>query len=119
MFEKNLGIAFLLDFYGDVLNEHMRSALYLYYEEDLSLSEIADSMGISRQGVRHIIKKGEEELSYLEDRLGLADRFRKISDAVEELSDTANAMISSGDEQLKRYGTKISVCVKKISDGNS
>ena len=60
MFEKNLKLAYLLDFYGDVLDEHTRTVMKAYYDDDLSLSEIAEGVGISRQGVRHIIKKGEE-----------------------------------------------------------
>ena len=59
MFEKNLKLAYLLDFYGDVLDEHTRGVMKAYYDDDLSLSEIAEGVGISRQGVRHVIKKGE------------------------------------------------------------
>ena len=75
MFEKNLNIGYLLDFYGDVLTERKKDALDLYYNNDMSLSEIADEMGISRQGVRDIIKKAEEELTFYESRLGLAKKF--------------------------------------------
>lgn len=75
MFEKNLNIGYLLDFYGDVLTERKKDALDLYYNNDMSLSEIADEMGISRQGVRDIIKKAEEELTFYEARLGLAKKF--------------------------------------------
>ena len=57
MFEKNLNIGYLLDFYGDVLTERRRDALDFYYNNDMSLSEIAEEMGISRQGVRDLIKK--------------------------------------------------------------
>lgn len=72
MFVKNLNIAYLLDFYGDVLSERVRDMLTMYYCDDLSLAEIADAVGISRQGVRQAIKKGEDELSHLEETLGLA-----------------------------------------------
>ena len=70
MFEKNLEMSFLLDFYGDILSERRRSVMTMYYNEDLSLSEIASEIGISRQGVRDLIKKSEEELSLLEEKLG-------------------------------------------------
>ena len=63
MFEKNLGMSFLLDFYGQMLTERKRTVMNMYYNEDLSLSEIADEIGISRQGVRELIKKSEAELS--------------------------------------------------------
>ena len=75
MYEKNLNIGFLLDFYGEVLTERRRDALDFYYNNDMSLSEIAEEMGISRQGVRDLIKKAEEELLFYEEKLGLAKKF--------------------------------------------
>ena len=94
MFEKNLKLAYLLDFYGDTLDEHTRSVMKAYYDDDLSLSEIADGVGISRQGVRHVIKKGEEHLTFLEDRLGLAEHYEKLS--------TARDMLSQIRERIER-----------------
>ena len=54
---KDLHITFLMDFYGDMLTEKQREVVECYYNEDLSLSEIATEIDISRQGVRDIIKK--------------------------------------------------------------
>ena len=85
MFEKNLEIGFLLDFYGDVLSERKRTVLDFYYNDDLSLAEIALEIGISRQGVRDLIKKAEEELFFYEEKLGLAKKFRATEECVEEL----------------------------------
>ena len=65
MFEKNMSIGYLLDFYGEILNERKRSVLDMYYNEDLSLSEISDIIGISRQGVRDIIKKNRKRIAFL------------------------------------------------------
>ena len=75
MFEKNLNIGYLLDFYGEVLTDRKKEALDGYYNNDMSLAEIAEDVGISRQGVRDIIKKAEEELLFYEERLGLAKKF--------------------------------------------
>ena len=85
MFEKNLNIAYLLDFYGDVLPERKRTVMEYYYQDDLSLAEIAEEIGISRQGVRDLIKKAEEELYFYEEKLGLAERFRKTQTCAEQL----------------------------------
>ena len=85
MFEKNLNIAYLLDFYGDVLSERRRRVLDDYYNNDLSLSEIAAELGISRQGVRELIKKAEEELSFYEQKLHLASRFQQAAEHAERL----------------------------------
>jgi predicted DNA-binding protein YlxM (UPF0122 family) len=88
LFEKNLEINYLLDFYGEVLSERKQSVLSMYYNEDLSLAEIAEEIGISRQGVRELIKKAEEELLFMEEKLGLQKRLREAmlqSDVIFEL----------------------------------
>ena len=89
MFEKDLNVAFLLDFYGDILSEKRRQVLDEYYNNDLSLSEIAQDLGVTRQGVRDLIKKAEAELQFYEEKLGLAKRFREAGEhaaALRELS---------------------------------
>ena len=78
MFEKDLKKAYLLDFYGDVLTERKKEVLDMYYNEDLSLAEIAEQIGISRQGVRDLIKKAEEEIYFLEEKLGLAQKMSAL-----------------------------------------
>lgn len=78
MFEKNLNVGYLLDFYGELLPERKRSVLDMYYNEDFSLAEIADEIGISRQGVRNIIKKSENELFFYEEKLGLAEKLLTV-----------------------------------------
>ena len=85
MFEKNLNVAYLLDFYGEVLSERTRELLEMYYDNDMSLSEIADAVGISRQGARQAIKKGEEELRRLEEKLSLAAKHKTLKHRAEEL----------------------------------
>lgn len=94
MFEKNLRLASLLDFYGEVLSQRKQEVLSLYYNEDLSLAEIAEEIGISRQGVRDLIKKAEEELIFLEDKLGLQKKLYEAleqSDRIFELMNRENA----------------------------
>ena len=85
---KNLEIPFLLDFYGEMLTEKQRNCLAYYYEEDLSLSEIAENEGISRQGVRDSIKRAEAQLFDMEKRLGLA--MKKGVDEIVECADKIN-----------------------------
>ena len=86
MFEKNMRIAYLLDVYGEVLDDHTRSIMKAYYEDDLSLAEIAIDEKISRQGVRHVIKKAEEQLDFLEEKLSLCKLFDKIDAHTESLT---------------------------------
>lgn len=82
---KNLTVTVLLDFYGELLTDKQAGVLALYYNEDYSLAEIAAEMGISRQGVRDFIIRGEALLQEYEDKLGLAGRFMKISRLFDEL----------------------------------
>lgn len=92
MFEKDMTVGVLLDFYGDVLSDHTRSLLSMYYGEDLSLAEIAESAGISRQGVRAAIKRGEEDLRFLEEKLGLSAEFARMQAAASELATAARGL---------------------------
>lgn len=86
---KNLEISLLLDFYGDMLTDKQRDVVELYYNEDLSLAEIASHSGITRQGVRDSIKRAESQLLDYEERLRLAHRFRKIQTYLDEITDLA------------------------------
>ena len=72
--QKNLEFSVLLDYYGAVLTDKQRAILTEYYDEDLSLTEIAENYGITRQGVRDAIKHGEATLTDMESRLGYARR---------------------------------------------
>ncbi len=75
---KDLYISALLDVYGEFLNEKQRGAVASYYNEDLSLSEIAENEGITRQGVRDLIKRAEQQLYRLEERCGYCEKFIKM-----------------------------------------
>ena len=111
MFEKNLKFAYLLDFYGSVLDGHTEAVMKAYYDDDLSLAEVAEGVGISRQGVRHVIKRGEEQLEFLEDKLGLMKKNGVIDGAARELSEIGSALRSRGDEEL---ASRIDSIVKAI-----
>lgn len=89
MFEKNLNLGYLLDFYGELLSERKRSVMDMYYNEDFSLAEIAVEIGISRQGARDIIKKSEEELLFYEEKLGLAKKLKRVEASASQLQQMA------------------------------
>ncbi len=91
MFEKNLEIGYLLDFYRDILPERRREMMDLYYNDDLSLGEIAVQLGITRQAVRETVKKTEAELFFYEEKLGL---FRRCA-AAKAHADRALALCRS------------------------
>ena len=65
----------LFDFYGEMLTDRQKEVFDLYYNEDLSLAEIAENAGISRQGVRDVIVRAEASMQEIEDRTGIIKRF--------------------------------------------
>lgn len=83
---KNLEICILLDFYGEMLTQKQRDLMDLYYNDDLSLGEIAEIEQITRQGVRDSIKRGETFLLELEDKLHLLQNFRRNQETFEEIT---------------------------------
>ena len=86
---KDLKISYLLDFYGDMLTQAQYDAVDAYYNQDLSLSEIAADRNISRQGARDAIKRAEQQLLEMEDRLELAKRFQAVQKALAAVCDCA------------------------------
>ncbi len=83
--EKNVEIALLFSFYRNMLTERMADTVDLYYNEDLSLSEIGSNLGISRQGVRDNLKRAEAVLYDTEEKLGLAARFLDIKEKLRDI----------------------------------
>lgn len=75
----------LFDFYGEVLTEKQREYYDLHYNSDLSLYEIAEMSGVSRQAVWDIIRRAEQTLRELESKTGLVARAVKRRRAAEEL----------------------------------
>ena len=85
MASKNLEMGYLLDFYGEVLTDKQREMMSQYYHDDLSLSEIGENFGITRQGARDAIKHGESALLELEQKVGFAARYRRVQQTLEQL----------------------------------
>lgn len=83
----------LYDFYGQLLPKRQRQVTELYHEENLSLSEIAEEFGISRQGVHDALKNGEKALNEYEEKLGLVEKFQRSSDAVKRIDTIIDGVI--------------------------
>ncbi|MGN1316280.1 MAG: sigma factor-like helix-turn-helix DNA-binding protein [Acutalibacteraceae bacterium] len=104
---KNLDVVLLADFYGEMLTENQRKFIEYYYSDDLSLSEIAQNEGITRQGVRDAVKRAETQLYDMEKKLGFAERTRKISEALE--------IVMENVEQINNYNMNISLS-REVND---
>ena len=81
---KKVDLAFLSAFYGGLLTEKQRRVLSLHCEEDLSLGEIAEEVGISRQAVHETITRAAARLNGMEASLGVAARFRRMEAGLED-----------------------------------
>jgi len=102
MHEKELQFGLLLDFYGELISEKRRTVLDMYYNNDYSLSEISEQIGITRQGVLDSIKKGKDELSFFEEKLGLAKRFEENEKTVQKIRDILSSEKNISEESSQR-----------------
>ena len=103
--EKRVELGYLLDFYGPLLTEHRREILSAYCDEDLSLQEIAEQLGITRQGVYDALDKGEKQLRAYEARLGLARRSLAVDGEAERCLELLNGLdteFAPGSQGLER-----------------
>ena len=86
-------MALLYDFYGDLLTDRQKEFYDLYYHEDLSLAEIAENFGITRQGVRDVIVRAEATLSDIEDKTGIIRRFHKGQEQIKLIENSLDALL--------------------------
>ena len=118
---KDLSFSLLIDFYGNLLAPKMKDALDLYYNEDLSLSEIAQHMKITRQGVRDNIKRGEQFLTETEARLGFFRRYFKLDEQIDQIKNLAMNIRDLNTRHYKspeisQFAGDIIAITEKISD---
>ena len=92
-------MAMLFDFYGDLLTERQREFYDLYYNEDLSLAEIAENYGISRQGVRDVIVRAEASMTEIEDKTHIIRRFQQSRAAIAAIDQAADKLLQSVDRR--------------------
>lgn len=90
----------LLDYYGELLTEHQYGVLDEYFNEDLSMNEIAENYGISKSAVQDLIRRSLNQLNEYEEKLKLIEKEKKIDAILEEMN-------SSDDERIKKYAKKI------------
>jgi hypothetical protein len=105
--DNNVKISVLLEIYGKLLTEKQFALLDDYYNNDLSLSEIAENQNITRQAVRDNLKKGENNLFEYEEKLGLMKKLEMQNKVLNEILDDINKIEVSSNSKTK---------VKQISE---
>ena len=109
---KNMEIALLFDFYGEALTAKQQNMVELYYNNDLSLAEIAENEGITRQGVRDAVKRAEAQLLEMEDQLHLVQRFKDMRAGLEQIARDARDIAAVNDRI--GYSRDIAECSGRI-----
>lgn len=107
----------MFDFYGDILSQKQQLAVELYYNDDLSLSEVAAQLGISRQGVRDSLKRSENALIDMENKLGLAERFGSMLGEINAIKRNALEIqrLSADNENIHSRAREIADCADELA----
>ena len=109
-------VCLLLDFYSGILTERQRELLNLYYNDDWSLSEIAETDGASRQAVHSVIRRGVDRLEEIEDSLALVEQHRELNHLLTEIKqvvkDDEHADLNALLERFDR-------CLNRAQEGDS
>ncbi|MBR0062738.1 MAG: DNA-binding protein [Oscillospiraceae bacterium] len=111
--EKSL----LYDFYGELLSEKQRDAFDLYYNDDLSLAEIAVEWGTSRQNVFDALKKAESAVAKLEAKTGLVRRYEAMTSAIDSLDKKLTELRSALPESARGAIDDIRADIERLRDG--
>ena len=101
--EKNVKVSLLCQIYGKMLTKKQYEVINDYYNNDLSLSEIAENNNITRQAVRDIIKKGENKLFYLEEKLAFMEKTLKQEKQLQQILDELSKIeTTSSDKKIEK-----------------
>lgn len=109
--EELFELAMLFDFYGELLKEHNKRIFEDYICNDLSLSEIAEAEGITRQGVHDIVKRCSRQLKEFEAQLHLVEKFRQTKDGVERIRELLEKSLESGELSYVKEASRVSLDV--------
>lgn len=114
MYEKIVQIALLFDFYGQLLTDKQIEIIDMHYNNDLSLSEISEQQGISRQGVYDTLKRAEKTLFEYEEKLGLVNRFLQQKESLSDVNNMLNKILDIEENNIDIIKSKISEIISFI-----
>jgi predicted DNA-binding protein YlxM (UPF0122 family) len=106
-------LSLLFDFYSELLDEHKKDIFGEYIMNDLSLAEISENEGISRQGVHDIVKRTSLQLREYEEKLGLVKKFRELQQLSRKIDSVADGLLAYGNEEAAGRLKNISKAVKE------
>lgn len=111
-----LEMTLLFDYYGDLLTERQRSCLDLRYNQDLSLGEIAQELGVSRQGVFDNLSRAEALLRNMEEKTGFVRRSLEARKAAKNILSAAKELASYPDEKVSALAGSIIDAIQGLEE---
>ena len=111
-----LEMALLLDYYGGMLTDKQRDCFDMRYNQDLSLGEIAESMGVSRQAVNDNLSRTEALLRRMEENIGCVKRYKLAREAVSEIRNAATVLDTSSDPAILRSVQRIRAALHTLEE---
>lgn len=106
----------LFDYYGDMLTERQRMCLDLRYNQDLSLAEIAEELGVSRQGVHDNIIRAEAHLQKMEAKTGCVRRYLQSCDAMQTILASVESLKNHADPEVREAAATIAKAASSIEE---
>ena len=111
-----LEMTLLFDYYGELLTDKQRACLDLRYNQDLSLGEIAQELGISRQGVYDNLSRAEAMLKHMEEKTGFLRRDEAVRRAAQEIAQAAKALELTENPEVARLAKRILAAAKELEE---
>ena len=109
-------LALLFDHYGGMLTDKQRECFQLRYEQDLSLGEIAESMGVSRQAVNDSLTRTEALLRRMEENIGSVKRYNDVRKALREILEAATVLDASSDPAVMDAARRIVAAAQSLKE---
>lgn len=118
MFDNITEYSLLRDFYGELLTPKQKEIFELYHDENLSLGEISEELGVSRQAVHDMLKNSEKALQKYEDKLGLVKRFDQTTQTIQNVDKAIQRLKTKyqDNQSLTRELNQIEEVINKLED---
>lgn len=116
MKQDAFSMSLLLDYYGSLLTDKQKAYFDLYYNQDLSLSEIAEQEGISRQGVHDAVTRAEALLRDMERATGCVEKSLRLRAALEQIAEAAQSLRAHADPSVRQNAQCILDAVSSVKE---
>lgn len=111
-----LEMTLLFDYYGELLTQRQRDCLDMRYNQDMSLGEIAQELGVSRQGVFDTLNRAETLLRNMEAKTGFLRRDEKVRSTAQQIIRAAEALSASKNPEVGKLARQILAAAKELEE---